>query len=183
MSCKVIAQSWMTSDVVKDAVDLSYTSLMGSASAAISLSHSVNITKGGKHSSSTFKTLFRGGDFAVYKDQEAWRQTVEKTPILQTYELAPIYELIRPDDKKYNASSNILIAAVNRAVKKFDGNIPNYDSVPSIVLLPALHLATGSVGTIQLIPQRPLQAMLYLDQDILKINPFQLSRLTVFMQS
>ena len=137
MSCKVIAQSWMNSEVVKDAVEVSYTSLMGSASAAISLSHSVNITSGGKHSSSTFKTLFRGGDFAVYKDQEAWRQSVEKTPILLTYELVPIYELIRPDDKKYNASRNILIAAVNRAVKKFDGDIPNYTSVPSIVLLPA----------------------------------------------
>jgi len=73
----------------------------------------------------------------VYKDQEAWKQSVEKNPVLLTYELVPIYELIPPDDEKYNASRNILIAAVNRAVKNFDGNIPNFTSVPSIMQLPA----------------------------------------------
>jgi len=125
MSSLVKLESWMTSKIVTDSVEASYTAEMGTASGSISASHSVNITNEESHSSSTFKTHFRGGDFTVYKDQEAWKQSVEKRPIIASYELLPIYELLSPNGK-YWTSRAILKAAVNRAVTKFDGTVPNF---------------------------------------------------------
>jgi len=142
MSSLVKLESWMTSKVVTDSVEASYTAEMGTAEGSISASHSVNITNEESHSSSTFKTHFRGGDFTMYKEQELWKQSVEKRPIIASYELLPIYELISPYGK-YGGSRAILKAAVNRAVTKFDGTIPNF-SPPKPTLLYVPDRLSGS---------------------------------------
>lgn len=135
MPSTIKTEQWMTSEVIQASVEASYNALM-IGSGSISTSHSVKIKDGKHQSSSEFTTAFHGGDFAVYKNQEAWKKSVEETPIIAEYELMPIYALLPP--KKYWVSHMILKAAVARAVNNFDYYIPNFSIKPSIIQIKAI---------------------------------------------
>lgn len=132
MSSLVKAEKWMTSTAVKASVDASYKAAMGSNCGSVTASHSIEITDGKQQSTAEFTTHNRGGDFSVYTDQVAWKQSVENDPVIASYGLIPIYELLSPLGS-YPHSRLILEAAVERAVTGFDKGIPNFSIKPTIM--------------------------------------------------
>lgn len=130
MSSAVKSEQWMTKTAVTASVDASYNSLM-TGSGSITSSHSITITEGQHQTSSEFNSNFDGGNFAVYKDQEAWSQSVQENPTISEYSLTPIYALLPGEE--YKSSRRILKAAVERAVKEFGDHIPNFSIKPTIM--------------------------------------------------
>lgn len=99
MTSTMKSSSSTSSDMLSAAISASYSSIVSSASGSAEIK--VNTSKSGEKASSTVTTKTMGGDTAAFYISEAdWERSAKVSPVIISYKLAPISNLVSNEKSK-----------------------------------------------------------------------------------
>ena len=127
LSSRIEKKSWFDSTNVKNEIRASYSNLKGDAAKG-SLTSTVSLSENGNSASMTVNIRAIGGDPTLLTDYNAWKESTKKHPIVTTFIVRPLYELLSPT--KDSRARGFLEKAVNVYIGNYKTLIPELKPLP-----------------------------------------------------